>query len=135
MSLSRRSFLGGMLGIGAVAPIVSPARMPGYSFPGEVTVYDHWRVVWTGWKKAQNTDLMTGQWLAHRIDQNWSLYVVVPSGIGGKYQKGYVFDLSMREGRDFITQASNEKMQREAIERGRQELFAMMARYDEDANL
>ena len=67
-----------------------------------------YNIYWTGYKEAQNNDMLIGQWVAYGPTRKGPYHYACTTGTGGEYERGAYFDIQLLNEHDIITARSSE---------------------------
>jgi hypothetical protein len=112
----RRGFLKGLLAAGPVLVLEKGSPLPIMkrftSAAPDKFEYRGFKVFWTGWKSAFNSDIEVAQWCAYngnsKHDSVRCIYASYP-GSQGLYFPGQIFDISIKEDQEVPTRKSSEE--------------------------
>lgn len=123
---SRRDFLKGLVTVSGLA--IVPQNFKSKIFHSGLSDrinYKGFHLFWTGWKGAENTDVLVSQWCGYekgnKRDPNQRLFYASYPGSEGPYFRGEIFDISVKEGQiaptQRISKAELEKFSIETLQR------------------
>jgi len=133
--MDRRTFVG----LIPMAALTSEAMGADYTKHGPA--YKGYRIwEWTGWKAAQGSSILRGQWLAAPLGPGGSyiplaeigkrrplLYVSVPGG-EGPYLTGDMFDIGLKDPQREIEHHTSERRKERERRKGLRRMFRLIDR-------